>query len=441
MDPAQKFGLHAVLLNVCGKSRKRDSNVILDSYSWGMAPFAYTRHHALAQIEEFQMHAADYGHRRNYVLSGGGNVTRLSPAVRARLVTERELVHAWLARHPFAAVEKLIQECCWRIYWKGWLELRPNVWARWRQWQNTDPEMTVRIRALEEGRSGVAVMDAWARELVETGYLHNHARMWFASFWVHVCRLPWQAGAAFFYRHLLDGDAASNTLSWRWVAGLQTRGKAYLVRRTNMEKYAGEHVTTFPEGLERLNDDRVEAMEMDEDFALLEPGELPLLAGAWPSSEAWLVHGEDLSVEMVNCEAAPRVILLVPSRWNDAASDYFSKPVLQFESAALEDAERRLRAKFPEATVELVSPDGETLACALRKNAVKQVAIVQPHVGWIGDAWPNWKQAISELGIEVMEWRRAADSAWFPHAKKGYFPFWQALRERLKREGAAAIPD
>jgi deoxyribodipyrimidine photo-lyase len=65
------------------------------------------------------------------------------------------------------------------------------------------------------------------QELVETGYLHNHARMWFASIWIFTLRLPWELGADFFLRHLLDGDAASNTLSWRWVAGLHTKGKHY----------------------------------------------------------------------------------------------------------------------------------------------------------------------------------------------------------------------
>ena len=80
-------------------------------------------------------------------------------------------------------------------------------------------------------------MDRIARELIQTGYLHNHARMWWASFWIHAEGLPWELGADVFFRHLLDADPASNTLSWRWVAGLQTAGKTYLVRLSNLQKY------------------------------------------------------------------------------------------------------------------------------------------------------------------------------------------------------------
>ena len=64
--------------------------------------------------------------------------------------------------------------------------------------------------------------------LKENNYLHNHARMWFASIWVFTLDLPWQLGAEFFMKHLFDGDAAANTLGWRWVAGIQTQGKNYL---------------------------------------------------------------------------------------------------------------------------------------------------------------------------------------------------------------------
>lgn len=110
------------------------------------------------------------------------------------------------------------------------------------------------LARLEAGESGVAVIDAFARELVTTGYLHNHARMWFASLWVHVEELPWELGAAFFFRHLLDGDAASNTLSWRWVAGLHTPGKRYFVRCSNLEKYLDPQLLADATGLKRVDD-------------------------------------------------------------------------------------------------------------------------------------------------------------------------------------------
>ncbi len=85
--------------------------------------------------------------------------------------------------------------------------------------------MRARWEQATTGRTGLACFDAWARELLDVGYLHNPARMWFASLWIFTLELPWALGADFFLRHLLDGDPASNTLSWRWVGGLQTPGK------------------------------------------------------------------------------------------------------------------------------------------------------------------------------------------------------------------------
>ena len=62
--------------------------------------------------------------------------------------------------------------------------------------------------------------------------------MWFASTWIFNLGLPWQLGVKFFFKHLFDGDAASNLLSWRWVAGLQTKGKQYLVSSSNLRKFS-----------------------------------------------------------------------------------------------------------------------------------------------------------------------------------------------------------
>ena len=93
------------------------------------------------------------------------------------------------------------------------------------------------MEAAEQGRTGIDCFDAWSTELRETGWLHNHVRMWFASIWMFTLRLPWELGADFFARELIDFDPASNTLSWRWVAGLHTRGKNYVARADNIARY------------------------------------------------------------------------------------------------------------------------------------------------------------------------------------------------------------
>lgn len=199
---------------------------------------------------------ADYARRRNHDLGRDAHegVSQLSPWIRRRLITEEEVLAAVLGRHSARAAEKFVQEVVWRSYWKGWLEMRPSVWTAYRAGVlraldrvATEGGLRRDWEAACRGETGLDAFDAWARELVETGYLHNHARMWVASIWVFTLRLPWELGADFFLRHLLDGDPASNTLSWRWVAGLQTQGKTYLARASNIETYTGGRFR--PEGL------------------------------------------------------------------------------------------------------------------------------------------------------------------------------------------------
>ncbi|MBF9061264.1 DNA photolyase, partial [Rhodobacterales bacterium HKCCSP123] len=210
-----------------------------------LPPPLATRTEALARLSRFLPRAGrDYAARRNYDLPGAGHphVSQLSPYLRHRLLTEEEVLSAVLARFSLGTAEKFVQEVCWRTYWKGWLEMRPAVWAAYRRelaelLEGADATLTNRLAAAEGGETGIDCFDAWARELLTTGYLHNHARMWFASIWIFTLGLPWQAGADLFLRRLLDGDPASNTLGWRWVAGLQTRGKHYLARPDNIARY------------------------------------------------------------------------------------------------------------------------------------------------------------------------------------------------------------
>lgn len=192
--------------------------------------FPSTREAALDRLVDFEKTASRYGRDRNHVVPGHQNVSRLSPAIRHRLLTETEVAKHILHRYAFSTVEKFLQEVYWRRYWKSWLALRPQVWTDYLR--DLDAlEVCEAAQKVMAGEGEVEIMNDFAHELVETGYLHNHARMWFAGYWIHAMGLPWQLGADFFYRHLLDADPASNTLSWRWVAGLQTRGKTYLARR------------------------------------------------------------------------------------------------------------------------------------------------------------------------------------------------------------------
>jgi len=174
------------------------------------------------------------------------NTSTLSPYLRRRLISEDEVVAAALENHELKSAEKFVQEVFWRTYFKGWLERRPVVWTHYcetlaRERARLDGDTA--LRDAMDGATGIACFDAWARELIETGYLHNHARMWLASIWIFTLRLPWVLGADFFLRHLLDGDPASNTLSWRWVGGLHTRGKHYVAAPWNIAKFTDGRFT------------------------------------------------------------------------------------------------------------------------------------------------------------------------------------------------------
>ena len=182
-----------------------------------------------------------YSRDRNYDFGpdSRNNISLLSPYISHRTLFEYDVVKSCLKKYKFDQVEKFIQEIFWRVYWKGWLELRPSVWTDFCESYQSIEKSKFYKKAID-GNTGIMCFDEWVIELKEKNYLHNHARMWFASIWIFTLRLPWQLGAAFFMEHLYDGDPASNTLSWRWVAGIQTKGKHYLARSANISKFTNQ---------------------------------------------------------------------------------------------------------------------------------------------------------------------------------------------------------
>ncbi len=172
------------------------------------------------------------------------STSALSPYLRRRLLTEWEVAAAAVDAHGRRGAERFVEEVAWCSYFKDHLKTRPLIWPDYKHQAGEAREVLERNagprRAYTEavaGRTEIDGLDDWARELVEHGWLHNHARMWLASIWIFTLRLPWALGADFLMRHLLDGDHASNSLSWRWVAGLHTRGKAYAARADNIARH------------------------------------------------------------------------------------------------------------------------------------------------------------------------------------------------------------
>ena len=187
----------------------------------------------------------NYSKLRNFNIDIHDKATtsNLSPYITHGILSENEVIRESLKKHSYLTSEKFIQEILWRIYWRGWLELRPQVWKNYlKNLKKLKDEFKDNRKYIQvtEGNSNIECFNDWIKELKESNYLHNHARMWFASIWIFTFNLPWELGAAFFMKYLYDGDTASNTLSWRWVAGIQTKGKHYLAKEWNIRKFTNE---------------------------------------------------------------------------------------------------------------------------------------------------------------------------------------------------------
>jgi deoxyribodipyrimidine photo-lyase len=360
-------------------------------------------------------------------------VSGLSPYIRRRLVLEQDAVAAALAAHGPEEAEKFMQEVIWRGYFKGWLERRPQIWGSYVDGLEADLAALDRDRRLRRnverataGQTGLECFDAWASELAETGYLHNHARMWFASIWIFTLGLPWRLGADFFFRHLLDGDAASNTLGWRWVAGLHTRGKPYPADAQNIATFTAGRFTPRPSDLAEVT----QGLEASEPDGL--PSVQPLRAATDPLPglpTALLITDEDCRVEDFNLAALDirTVATLATSHLRSPLP--VSDLVLAFEIGALADAAQRIGVT----PVSLRA--GDPAALAKWATAAGAAQIVTPFVTqgplrhWLDQAKPSLAQA----GITLCEWQRPWDAAIWPHATAGFFKVKQNIPRILEQ--------
>lgn len=378
-----------------------------------------TRAAGLARLAAFLPHAGRAYARNRNVDRGPGdrsNVSALSPWIRRRLITEEEVIGAVLARHDFAAAEKFVQEVYWRSYWKGWLEMRPDVLARFddalKALEVSEANSDAVRRAIE-GRTGIACFDAWAAELVETGWLHNHARMWFASIWIFTLRLPWQLGAAFFYRHLLDADPASNTLSWRWVAGLHTVGKHYLARAANI------HQNTLgrfnPEG--ELNES---AGPLAADGPPPRPMPPPRGGSVSAPRVALLLTEEDLHAESwaVRADVAACAALRLPGVAEQGSA------AASFSAGALADGLSRAQAHFGCTASALGRDDIVAWAGGL---GVEEVVTAYAPVGAIARELDALEARLAASRVRLIRLQRPFDARVWPHATAGFFK----LREKI----------
>ena len=291
-----------------------------------------SRDGALKKLDNFiNAELPNYNFKRNFDLGPDdkSNVSCLSPYISHRLITEYEVAKIVLAKFPYQKVEKYIQEIFWRVYWKGWLELRPQVWS----------DFTEDLKALKEddnykkainGETQIKCFNDWVNELKENNYLHNHTRMWFASIWIFTLNLPWQKGAEFFLKHLFDGDAASNTLSWRWVAGLQTKGKHYVAQAWNISKFTNNKYQNV-----KLNENALPLTDKRE--YKLSPINLDYDDNA---NENLLVFENELNLENHKLKNYKNIYLILLT--NEVRKIKLDKKVLDFKTKIINDQKRRL---------------------------------------------------------------------------------------------------
>jgi deoxyribodipyrimidine photo-lyase len=241
-----------------------------------------------------------YARTRNHL---EGDVTGLSPYITHGVLTLPQVLQGLLEQGPLEAGHKLVYELGWREFFR-------HAWAHWGSGIEASlhpgplpdeayaTELPVDIR---EACTGVPAIDQAVRTLYATGYLHNHARMWLASYVVHLRRVHWRAGADWMVAHLLDGDLASNHLSWQWVAGTGS-SKPYLFNAENVARFSPSPWHSARSVIDRSYEDldRIARSPVDLGGSLGSPVEEPVLlheppddiqihADALPVG-AWIVH-------------------------------------------------------------------------------------------------------------------------------------------------------
>ena len=365
--------------------------------------FEASRAKAVDKLNHFvENNLSEYSKLRNFDFGPDkrSNVSCLSPYITHGIINELEVIDKSLKKFSFLKNEKFIQEVLWRVYWKGWLELRPNVWSDYLiELDNFRDEFKNDQNYLNaiEGKTDIDCFNQWIIELKEKNYLHNHARMWFASIWIFTLELPWQLGSEFFMKHLYDGDAASNTLGWRWVAGVQTQGKHYLASEWNIKKFTNNRFQNI-----KLNENAPPKIS-GKSFPIIKqefnnPGNI--------EERNLLIFENNLSFEITEFQKYKFKKIYIISNKNEHRSIKLSKKLLKFKSLLIEDQEQRLKDK---------SIDCEVIDLSEIKN-IENCYCLYPTVGENLDYLNS-----NNLKIDFL-YRNLDQLAW-QYCNKGFFNF------------------
>ena len=368
-----------------------------------------------------------YRDNRNYsydLINNRNTTSLLSPYIRYRLLSEEDIIKKTLSINSFTKTEKFIQEIYWRTYWKGWLEHRPDVYEDYITKRNEllkNLSNTSKYQKAINGETHLTFFNDWIKKLKEDGYLHNHVRMWFASIWIFTLDLPWQLGANFFMEKLLDGDPASNTLSWRWVAGIQTKGKHYLARKNNIIKYGNIEINDNT----KLNEQAVCLEESQSYFAK----DLVFDNSKTDSLDSILIPTEDLNFILNNEFKFKNIFSGVPL--NDYNDHNFSQKVKDhIKKITISNFKDNNFYKDYEYIIEFENYYEKFTNWANKKN-IKKIGLPYVTKG-------NWNKIYQKLisdnpSINFVYLYRKYDMQAWQFAKKGFFNFKKHIPELIRK--------
>ena len=366
--------------------------------------FETSRAKAIEKLDRFvERNLSDYSKLRNFDFGHDkrDNVSCLSPYITHGVLNEVEVIKKSLAKSSFSKNEKFIQEVLWRTYWKGWLELRPSVWSDYiislnniREKYREDPNY---LKAIE-GKTNIECFDEWVKELKKHNYLHNHTRMWFASIWIFTLDLPWQLGAELFLKHLYDGDAASNTLGWRWVAGIQTQGKHYLASEWNIKKFTNNRFQNI-----KLNENAPPKIA-DKTYSIIKNN---FINPEISEDKTLVIFENNLSFETSDFKEFKfdKIILAVNS--NEFRNIKLSDNVIKFKSELINDQLERIKS---------LSINCESVSIDKLKDIKNDFYILYPSVG------ENLDFVLSNLSNYKFIYRELDKYSW-QFCNKGFFNF------------------
>ncbi len=358
---------------------------------------------ALNRLNNFvEKNLSEYSKLRNFDFGPENrtNISGLSPYITHGVINEKEVIEKSLSKFSFLKNEKFIQEVLWRTYWKGWLELRPNVWTDYLVELNKIREEykdNQNYKNAIDGKTNIECFNYWVTELKENNYLHNHTRMWFASIWIFTLELPWQLGAEFFMQHLYDGDSASNTLGWRWVAGIQTQGKHYLANEWNIKKFTNNRFKNI-----KLNETAPPKVSK-KTYSIVKQD----FNNKNIDDENLLIFENSLSFETTDLQNNKFKKIYIISNKNENRSIKLSERVIKFKSLLIMDQKQRLENN---------SINCEVVDISEIKNIKEKVIALYPTVSENLDYLNS-----NNLKIDFL-YRKLDQYSW-QYCNKGFFNF------------------